>query len=306
MQVIKLTLPAPDHIKNNPVYSKIWFSVRTQDKSYLGIVTGKPRTGKSTSGGGRFLYDLDRKDNGKPRFTVDKVIYDPKEFIQELKKKRPKGSAILWDEVGIGAPRREWYTLRNRLVSQLMQTMGYKNRIIVLTVPSMKMVDSNVAPLLDFWIQMKRNTFFEDNIARAKFYWTEWHEKQDRLFTYWPRAYKNGIITIYKNFNFRKPPDEWVQAYKEKQEKAKDALLERADDMIIYMHKLLGKSVRSNLTDQELYEIVKSDLDEYIDAEGKKVLTAKMMIKHKGLDYRIAARVAKAINDDIKAGKIVV
>ena len=307
-----MTLPAPEHIKKNPVYSKIWWATHQHKKSFLGIVTGKPGSGKSVSGGGRFLRDIDRKENGEPRFTVDKVVYDPKEFIQELKRKRPKGSGVLWDEAAVAIPRREWYSLKNRFISAVFQTMRIKHRVVILTMPSQMYIDRHIGPILEFWIHMYKNLTFANDVAKAKFWWTDWKEKLERVFTYWHKEYKDGLTFVYdKPFKLHKPPEEWCREYDEKQEEAKNKLLDRANDLVAYMYKKVGKVERSDLTDAELYEIVKADLEnkgedsEYLDADGKKVLTPRIMVKHKGLDYRIAARVAKVINDDIRKGVIV-
>lgn len=308
-----MTLPAPEHIKKNPVYSKIWWATRQHKKSFLGIITGKPGTGKSVSGGGRFLRDVDRKENGEPRFTIDKVVYDPKEFIQELKRKRPKGSGVLWDEAAVAIPRREWYSLKNRFISAVFQTMRIKHRVVILTMPSQMYIDRHIGPILEFWIHMYKNLTFANDVAKAKFWWTDWKEKLERVFTYWHKEYKDGLTFVYdKPFKLHKPPEDWCKEYDEKQEEAKSKLLDRADDLVAYMYKKVDKVERSDLTDAELYEIVKADLknkgkkSEYLDADGKKVLTPRIMVKHKGLDYRIAARVAKVINDDIRKGVIVI
>lgn len=296
----------PPLIKGHPIYAKIWDWTRDKDKSFLCVCTGPPGSGKSVSGGGRFLYDLDRQENGLPRFTVDKVVFDPKDFLSLLKKDMPKGSGILWDEVGVAIPRREWYSLRNRLISQVFQTMRFKNRILVLTVPSLTFVDSHVGPLMNGLLQMDSTNSFRDNIAYAKFYWVDYQPRTDKFYYMRPRGFENGVPCIYTRFALHKPPEEWVAAYREKQEEAKQQLIENAEDLIAYMAKFLGKKIKSDLTDADVYNMVKENLDEYLDASRTKVLAGAILVKHKGVDSRIASRVARVLTEELKAGKVVV
>ncbi len=296
----------PPPIKGHPIYSKIWDLTRRKDKSFLCVCTGPPGSGKSVSGGGRFLYDLDRQDDGKPRFTVDKVVFDPKDFLKLLKKDMPKGSGVLWDEVGVAIPKREWYTLRNRLISQVFQTMRFKNRVMVLTVPALSFLDSHVGPLMNGLLVMEGSNTFTKNVAYGRFYWVDYNARRDKFYYIRPKGIEDGLPCIYNLFALHKPPEDWVQAYREKQEEAKQKIIENAEDLIGYMAKYIGKKVKSDLTDAELYEIVKADIDEYLNADRTKVLSAAIMAKHKGLDYRVAARVARLLTEEIKGGKIVV
>jgi len=270
----------------------------------LGVATGKWRSGKSISGAGRLLYDLDRRDDGGPRFTVDKVVFGPREFIKMMKKDAPKCSGLLWDETGVTFGKREWYSLKNRLISQLFQAMGKKSRIVMMTTPSIGFLDSNVGPVLDFWVRMKKYQSFKDGIAWAKVYWTDWNEGQKRIYKQWHREKIDGVIHVYKKLKLHNPPQEWVDAYKEKEQEAKDFLFQRADEEIAYMEKQIGRATGSTIPDNELYELIKEDIGKYLDADRKKVLSALVMVKNKAMDYRSVARVCAALNEQLKKGVI--
>lgn len=296
----------PKWVKGNRVYNKIWNRTRNYDKSFFGVGIGSPGSGKSVSAGGRFLYDLDRQENGEPRFTVDRVVFKPKNFLKLLKKNMPKGSGVLWDEVGVTVKRREWYSLKNRIISSVFQTMRFKNRILMLTVPALSYIDKNVGPLVDGLVQMAEDNTFANSVAHSTFYWLQYNAKYDKFYYKRPRGYSDGVPAIWSGFDFHKPPEDWVKEYTEKQDAAKQEIIENAEDIIGYMREFVSKKGdKSNLSEAEIYEMVKRNIDDYLNADGELVKSARVMVKNEGLDYRRVARACQAINEEIKLGEVV-
>jgi len=295
----------PDYIKENPAYSKINFMAKRIGSSFCGIATGRWRSGKSVSAGVRTCYDLDRDYDGKPRFTIDKVVFDPKNFIKQMAKKQPRCSTVLWDETGATLGKRDWYSAKNKLVSQLFQTMGYKSRILMLTAPSISYVDSHSGPILDFWVRMKEYQTFQKNLAYGKFYWTRWNEEKGRIFKHWHRETKDGILTVYdRPFVFHSPPQELVEKYLDKERDAKNLIFDKAGDLIDFMNKQMHQSTKNQITEPELFEELSKDLGKYTNSEGTKIESSLVMLENKGLDYRVVARVVKALNIKIMKGEI--
>lgn len=292
----------PEHVKANPFYSQIWNLSHGLGTSFLGVATGKWRSGKSVSGAGRMLYDLDRRDDGGPRFTVDKVVFGPRDFIKQMKKDYPMCSGLLWDETGATFQKREWYSLKNRLISQLFQAMGKKSRIVMMTAPSIGYLDSSVGPVLDFWVRMQKYQSFSEGIAYGKVYWTDWNEGQRKIYKQWHREKIDGLIHVYKKLKLHCPPRDWVDAYKVKEDEAKAHLFQAADDEMAYMEKQLGRATGRSMQDSELFELIKEDIEKYLDSDKKKVLSSLVMVKNKGLDYRSVARVCAALNEQLKKG----
>jgi septin family protein len=64
------------------------------------------------------------------RFYLSADPFDPKNrvvtsaqaFVQLIGSGLPKGSCIIWDEIGVDADNREYFTLKNRLVKKVFQT----------------------------------------------------------------------------------------------------------------------------------------------------------------------------------------
>jgi len=293
----------PPSVKGHPIYSSIYSYVHDYNRSYLGVATGQPGTGKSVSTM-RFLYDLDRGESNKPRFNIDQVVFDPKDFLKILKDKKPKGSAIMWDEVGVAVPKREWYSLRNRLISSVFQTMRFKNRIIVMTVPALSYVDKHLGLLVNGLLQLEQSNSFQGNIAYARYYTVHYSSRQDKFYYYRPKGTTDeGLPFIGTRFGLHKPPQDLMDAYKEKQDTAKQQIIENAEDLISYMAKYIGKKERSTMTEPELFELIKGDLDNYLNFEKTKIMSSLVMVKNKGLEYRMVARVVQALNEMMKAGE---
>jgi len=82
-----------------------------------------------------------------PNFGIDHIAFLAAKFMAMVNKDFPPGSVLMWDEGGVELGSREFMSKKNRLLSKVLQTVRYKNHIIILTVPDLKFIDAHARKL---------------------------------------------------------------------------------------------------------------------------------------------------------------
>lgn len=106
-----------------------------ENSNFMGLLTGKTGSGKSTSA----LKICEKSDFDK--FTAERIVFSVKDFVGAINSGYPKGSAFLFEEAGVGLHNRNFMTDTNKLASYILQTFRSKNYILILTVPNPDFVD---------------------------------------------------------------------------------------------------------------------------------------------------------------------
>lgn len=107
-----------------------------ENKNFLCSITGQTGSGKSYSAL-RLGEQLD------PDFSIDRVAFNPREFMRILESGRLKsGSVVVFDEAGVGMSHREWQSIGNRLINFVLQTFRHRNYIVIFTTPHMGFIDA--------------------------------------------------------------------------------------------------------------------------------------------------------------------
>jgi len=95
----------------------------------------------------------------KREFTVDDVVFSMREFLERLKyyeDRKTKWAWIIFDEVGLEVPAREFMKLINKIMSYVAQSFRKTAINLIVVVPHYTMVDLHIQLLSDFWIIMKK------------------------------------------------------------------------------------------------------------------------------------------------------
>jgi hypothetical protein len=217
-------------VKNN--YPDIIKSMLFDGRNWVGISTGRTRSGKSYS-----MLTLCLAID--PNFTVDNVVFSAQEFITLLKSgKLQRGSMILWDETGVGLSSREWYSILNKSINYVLQTWGYNNIGLVLTVPHFSFVDVQTRKLCNAEIHtvklVKSKGYVKAKIHNLTPYGNDIKRSRPRY--HLGRGVGVADVEIVK---FRKPPAKLVNLYEKKKRLFAEGLsssiqvdLQRQDDSI--------------------------------------------------------------------------
>ena len=220
------------------------------NKNWLGIICGGTGSGKSYSAI-KLAEEID------PNFNIDQIVFSGEEFLEILtSKKLKRGSCIIWDEAGVGIPKREWYTISNKMINYVLQTFRYENLAVIFTVPTMSFIDSNSQKLFHCYIETMR---IEQAKKRAicKVKRMIYFAQRDKTYYMY---YRNGNTVIAEN-SFGLASKKILEDYEKKKSGWANELKESAL-RDLRKQKELSKSVKKQDTQpEEMFEQLKGDKD---------------------------------------------
>lgn len=115
----------------------------TNKKNFLCLLYGPTGSGKSWTG-------LSIAHQLNPDFNPKRIIFGLKGLMELINSGEnfPAGTCFLWDEFQVGASNRDWQSLANKLLNQLLSTFRHKNYILLITCPYADFLDSHARKLL--------------------------------------------------------------------------------------------------------------------------------------------------------------
>ena len=160
--------------------------VLKSNRNFLCCVIGATGTGKSYT-------SLKLGTMTDPDFKMDNVVFSQKEFIDLLNSgKLKRGSAIIYDEIGVSQNARNWYSQTNKLLNGILQTFRHLNLIVFFTVPAMCFVDKQARLLFHGIIECK-SVDFHDKIGFAKPYFLQYNQQQDKVYQKFLQVNLDGV-----------------------------------------------------------------------------------------------------------------
>jgi len=187
------------------------------NQNYILLIVGGVGTGKSYTAMS-LAEDID------PYFSVDRVIFHPRDFIELLDRGLPKGSVIMWEEVGVSLSSRDWYKEQNKIVSSLFETFRRHNLILIMTVPFVKFIDSRIRSMIHGFAEMIDPTFTGGQFGWLKYYHVIVEQRTGKIKHRYPRIRDDegkiqiiqGVNSESGNMHFNLPSKELIPLYEKK------------------------------------------------------------------------------------------
>ena len=183
-------------INNLAFIQYIKYRVTNNNQNFVAVFIGKTGSGKSWSS----LALAEMLDSS---FNIKQVCADVGTFYK-LTDELPKGSVIDFDELGASMGSRDWYSVQNKMMSQMMQTQRSQNLITFFTVPSLSMIDSHARVLAHCIIEtVKINR--ENNWVQCKVKMINQDHHTGRVYTPFITYHSNGKKMVLKYVYIPKP-----------------------------------------------------------------------------------------------------
>lgn len=191
------------------------------------ICTGLPGTGKSYCAI-RLLEIID------PEFSTDNIVVgDCMGFVDLLEKaldgKFTNGSALLFDEAGLGLGARDWSRKQNKIMATCFQLIRKQGLLIVFTVPNWSQIDINNRRLANFWMSA-----IALNKKRKRAYFKLWRLRHDEysnvLFRYNLKERGHDIT----RWDFAIPQRVDLEEYEKRKDRTIQNLLEEAKAVLAH------------------------------------------------------------------------
>lgn len=215
--------PIPRLIQN-----RLW----KRNKNYLGIITGQTGSGKSWSA-------LSIANTVDHTFNVEKCVMNPLEFMNGLVHKDwGQGDMIVFDEAGVGLSSKEYMTIVNRAINDILQTFRRQNIGVLFTVPSKTNVDKDTRRLLHGYFETL--DYIENSYALVKYHELQYNARQDKIYH---RSLRDDKGEKLNPIAVKKPPNDLIRDYENKRSKYQNEVNEqRLERIVEKMEKKRGKN----------------------------------------------------------------
>jgi hypothetical protein len=153
-----------------------------------------------------------------PEFNVDRVVFPGIDYIRAVA--NPDlgiGSFVQWDDAGLGAPSRDFYTQLNKAVGLVAQSSRFRRLIVWLTLPDKSFLDAIPRKLVDVHLEFIPRKQPEDPVE-ARVYLPRTNPKKGNIYYEHPRIYHQDQGTqALEIIEFRAmPPQTLTDAYEDK------------------------------------------------------------------------------------------
>jgi len=266
----------------NPFLDWILNQVLRFNRDVRICITGATGTGKSYLAL-RLAEAL--SDAQEKKFTIDNVLFRGVKFINKVTDSK-KGDVIIFDESGVSMSARRSMSKNNLLLGATMQTMRYKNNIVIFTLPTLEWLDSTARELFHLILETKKINYYERLVyAKVKFMVHKAIKKHygGRTILKYPRI----MITNYGKFKikyvgFGLPSRKLINDYENKKDKYLRNFYLRAQRELELQDKMEGVDdgkMRIPLTDMEkaVWNLSKTKLP--IEKLARKLKTTPARIK---------------------------
>ncbi|EQD66410.1 hypothetical protein B1B_06148 [mine drainage metagenome] len=130
-----------------PVGNSVW--LLQWIRNLIALFIGDTGSGKSYSA----IRLAERVD---PNFSVARIVFTVKEFLDPVNSGLPKGSVIVFDDAGLGINARLWQEMSARVFGMLTQGFRYKQILTFITVPDETFIERQSRKLVH--IRLKART----------------------------------------------------------------------------------------------------------------------------------------------------
>ena len=186
------------------------------NQNFILLIVGPTGSGKSYSAM-ELARDMD------PGFTVDRVVFNPEDFIRVTKQGLAPGSVIMWDEVGVGLSSREWYSIQNKMIAYVLETFRRDRLILIMTTPNIVFIDKKVRALIHGFAETIDKTFTGGKFGYVKYFHIITNLREGKMMYRYPRIRdKHGRTRVIRgksatsgNMRFSMPPEWLWEPYEE-------------------------------------------------------------------------------------------
>jgi DNA polymerase III delta prime subunit len=169
----------PQEVSYWEVNSWFWEEIterKNRGKNFVGLIVGPPGIGKT------LLGIAIRRELEKiwevPSFPSPVCVFNPSQFWAFMRDS-PRFAVCPWDEPNKGLSHRKWYDEMNQAVVTYIQTMRFKDKNLLLMLPSSKLVDKSARAVCTFEIIMKEpglgrlHQLIQNNFGSTPEFWKQ-------------------------------------------------------------------------------------------------------------------------------------
>lgn len=247
------------------VVDKIRKRLHEENKNALILLVGDTGSGKSWAAL-RLAKLID------PSFTPKRVAHQRgSHFMRIIKNQKLKrGDAVIWDDVGKGLKKRDWYDIVNKMIVDVLQTFRVLGLCVIFTCPDPRLIDSNALALFHYWGEMIMIDMRKKQ-SRMKFFEVQINRRTGKVYWHYLRSYGKPITRLW----VKKPHYNITRQY----EKDKlPVVMETIRRTAKTVEKVEEKQKLKIMTDKQIVNEVVKNSEQYIKTYNKRTFLDKYAI----------------------------
>ena len=247
--------------------------VKKNGNALIGVV--------GNTGSGKSYYAMRIAELIDSKFAISNISFNPSTFLMLIKKKG-FNEVIIMDDAGITIPARQFYSMSNQFISTALETCRFKNQILIMTMPTLSMIDKNARRLMNyvFWMESIDRT---RQTSTATMYFISTNPIQDKI--YYKHPVKDNAV--FESLTVHMPSEMLLNSY----ELYKGKFLNSAyGEMVSKLHQIEKK--------KEHKKHEKDNMDLIIRSLKSQGLSNKKIGESVGLSYEGVRQRLKKQNGD--------
>ena len=198
--------------KINPILNAVRERLWRLNKNWISAFIGDPGSGKSFGS----IGVADYIESGK--FSIDRVFFKIKDLLKAIDEGEIKqGMVVILDEAGIAWRGRRFMSGENVDMSDLFQIMRYMNFALIMTVPSMDMVDKHGRGLTNMIFKTK-SVDYENEETICEVLHISHNQMTGKTYPKWPRIVRNGQRFKADTMRIGKARPELIKEYEKRKQ----------------------------------------------------------------------------------------
>ena len=173
---------------------------------------------------GKSWSSLSVGEQADPEFNIDRVVFSGGELMRLINSgKLKKGSAIVFEEAGIGMSSKSWQSVTNKLLNFLIQTFRHRNFILIFNTPYMDFVDASTRKLFHAEISTLKIDI-PSGTCRLKPRYIQYNSRNKKFYFKMLRVITSSGKRPINTWSISKPSPELIKAYEIKKRAFTDKL----------------------------------------------------------------------------------
>lgn len=212
------------------------------------------------TGSGKSWTDLSISETLDSQFKEhpDRICFSPLALMKLINSGEIKrGDVIILEELGIQAGNRDWQSMFNKVIVQLLQTFRNLGIILLVNVPYEDFIDAHVRKLMHAsWRTMDIN--YSNQSIKIKPQVIQYNDRKHKFYYKYLRIKANNKIRPIKRWNVPKPSQELVNIYEELKSKFTKKLNKELERKL----QMAEDKSNSDLTprQQQIYDLLLRDV----------------------------------------------
>jgi len=288
-------------ICENPFEEDLWSLVHKDNRNALIVVEGPPGSGKSYWCL-KAAQDIDPRFFENPNIThkdlATRIIFKPSDFVKVLRDHTQndtlyKGAVLIVEEGGVQADHRKWYTFNNMVYNYIFQTFRFMNLVVILNVPVIDYVDSDVQKLFHFHVKTVKVT--SENMNQVEILKPQYNSIMKKIYRKHLRYKVNNQWIKFRTWAFPKASARLCHEYEKLHREFKSGLIDDLAEEMTALDKQAEAKRAQTMVDEKAAALeIADNPKKWISFRAGRLIVDKSRIERKyGIGRSIAERIKK-------------